>query len=98
MSFRQQLSRFWKGIFQRAATLKVDHYFLEAAMARLQEGARESKLGKLWRLLRSHGFGLRESEAASELGWNRRITNNYLRELQRLNRAYKDGCTWQAED
>ena len=67
-------------------------------MARLHNGEKARKLGRLRQLLRSHGFGLYEGEAAGELGWERRTTNNYLRELMRRELAYKEGHTWHADD
>jgi predicted transcriptional regulator len=67
-------------------------------MARLQEGKKSSKENQVQRLLSCHIFGLRESEMAEELGWERRTVNNYLRELQKQGRAYKEGRDWHAED
>jgi DNA-binding IclR family transcriptional regulator len=45
-------------------------------------------------VLHGHPYGLRESELASELGWQRRTVNNYLRALERRGLAYKEGRDW----
>ncbi len=63
-------------------------------MARLRKGERQAKENRLANLLRGYWFGLRESEIAQELGWERRTVNNYLRSLQRKGRAYKEGGCW----
>ena len=67
-------------------------------MARLRLGERPRKERTVRNLLRQHMFGLRESEIASELGWQRRTVNNYLRTLERQGRAYKEGRDWFADD
>jgi len=41
-------------------------------MARLQKGEREVRENALYRLLKRLRFGVRESEIAQELGWQRR--------------------------
>jgi DNA-binding IclR family transcriptional regulator len=41
---------------------------------------------------------LRESELASELGWQRRTVNNYLRALESQGLAYKEGRDWFTDD
>lgn len=66
-------------------------------MARLFAGEKKSKLASLWRLLRGHN-GLRESEAAEMLRWDRRTTNNYLHDLKSRGNVYKEGRSWHAED
>ena len=67
-------------------------------MARLRRGGKsqneEKVQGGLWR----HVFGIRESELADELGWDRRTLNNYLRGLERQGKAHKDGRTWHADE
>ena len=63
-------------------------------MARLQKGEREDKENVLHRLLRRLRWGLRESEVAEELGWNRRTANNYLRKLERDEKAEREGRSW----
>ena len=65
-------------------------------MARLFVGGKKYKLGTVWRLLRGCN-GLRESEASEILRWERRTTNNYLRELKTKGNAYKEGRNWHAE-
>jgi DNA-binding CsgD family transcriptional regulator len=67
-------------------------------VARLRKGAKARREGQIQRLLRRHRFGLRESEIAEELGWQRRTTNNYLRALKRQQRAYKEGRCWFVDD
>lgn len=63
-------------------------------MARLQKGEREDRENTLYRLLRRLRFGVRESEVAQELGWQRRTANNYLRKLKREEKAERDGRSW----
>ena len=67
-------------------------------MARLQEGEKSRREGQVQHLLRQYEFGLRESEIAWELGWHRRTVNNYLRELEQQEHAYKEGRCWFADD
>ena len=63
-------------------------------MARLQKGEREDKGNMLHRLLRRLRFGVRESEIAEELGWQRRTVNNYLRQLKKEEKAEREGRSW----
>ena len=67
-------------------------------MARLQDGERSRKENQVEKTLWQHLFGIRESELADELGWERRTLNNYLRTLQEQGRAYKDGRSWFVEE
>lgn len=67
-------------------------------MARLFAGEKKCKLGDVLRLLRRHNWGLRESEVAEILQWNRRTVNNYLRDLQAQKRVYKEGRLWFGEE
>jgi predicted transcriptional regulator len=67
-------------------------------MARLRDGEKLDKENELQHLLDYHLFGLRESEIAEELGWERRTVNNYLRELEKQGRAYKEGRDWYREE
>jgi DNA-binding IclR family transcriptional regulator len=67
-------------------------------MARLSEGERRRKTRLVRTVLDEHPFGLRESEMASELGWQRRTVNNYLRALERKGLVYKEGRDWFADD
>jgi len=66
-------------------------------MARLRRGEKSRKTRQVETRLRQHTFGLHESELANELGWERRTLNNYLRDLDRQGRAYKEGRTWFAD-
>lgn len=63
-------------------------------MARLFRGEKAHNGERILGLLRRCFSGLRESEISQELGWDRRTTNNYLRELQRQQRVHKEGRDW----
>jgi hypothetical protein len=63
----------------------------------LQKGEREDREQTLYRLLRRLRFGVRESEVAQELGWQRRTTNNYLRKLESEQKAEREGRSWFAK-
>ncbi len=63
-------------------------------MARLFSGEKSDKSNQLIRLLQCCFNGLREIEISQELGWDRRTTNNYLRELSRQGRIHKEGRDW----
>jgi predicted transcriptional regulator len=63
-------------------------------MARLHERERRRRTRLVQRTLYGHPYGLRECELASELGWQRRTVNNYLRELRNQGLAHKDGRDW----
>jgi DNA-binding IclR family transcriptional regulator len=63
-------------------------------MARLFPGEKSNKSNQLLRLLQRCFNGLREIDISQELGWDRRTTNNYLRELQNQGRIHKEGRDW----
>jgi hypothetical protein len=63
-------------------------------MARLPEGEKEKRMGKVAHLLKKCSLGLYEQEVAEELGWDRRTANNYLRELDKRAKAHRDGRKW----
>ena len=63
-------------------------------MARLFFGERSDKSKQVLQLLRRCFNGLREIEISQELGWDRRTTNNYLRELKKQGRIHKEGRDW----
>lgn len=63
-------------------------------MARLPEGEKERRQNKLAQLLRRYRLGLTEQEIAAEMGWDRRTTNNYLRELDGDEQAHRNGRKW----
>lgn len=63
-------------------------------MARLPEGEKEQRKGRLTRLLNRCRLGLSEREVSEEMGWDRRTTNNYLRELDNEERAHRNGRKW----
>jgi DNA-binding IclR family transcriptional regulator len=67
-------------------------------MARLPKGERRRKVRMVRTVLVRHPYGLRESEMARELGWQRRTVNNYLRTLQNRGLAYKEGRDWFVDD
>ena len=66
-------------------------------MARLQKGERKDKESILHRLLKRLRWGVRESEIAEELGWQRRTVNNYLRQLKKDEKADREGRSWFAK-
>ena len=63
-------------------------------MARLPKGEKKQRLGRVSRLLTRCRLGLYEQEVAEELGWDRRTANNYLRELDKQEKAHRDGRKW----
>ena len=67
-------------------------------MARLFSGEKSDKSNQVLRLLRRCFNGLREIDIAQELGWDRRTTNNYLRELRKEGRIHKEGRDWHLGD
>jgi predicted transcriptional regulator len=66
-------------------------------MARITEWEKSQKITEVQRVLIEHPFGLRESELTSELGWERRTVNNYLRALEDEGLVYKEGWEWYAD-
>jgi predicted DNA-binding transcriptional regulator len=72
--------------------------FRRCKVARLFKGEKAHKETRIQRLLHQHDFGLRESEIAQELGWERRTVNNYLRDLKRRGRVYKEGRCWLVDE
>jgi len=88
----------WNKTCQPWGTLEAEHCFRRCPMARLFAGERKLKIDDVFRLLRRHEFGLREVEVAEMLGWERRTANNYLRDLKKLGRVYKEGRLWYAEE
>ncbi len=66
-------------------------------MARLPKGEKERRGNLILRLLRAC-FGLRESEIAKRVDWDRRTVNNYLHELDERGDAYKEGRSWFADE
>jgi hypothetical protein len=85
----------WKNNFQVIVILKVIKLLPGGTtMARLPQGERKEKESMLYRLLRRLHWGIRESEIAEELGWQRRTVNNYLRELKQHDKAEKSGWVW----
>ncbi len=67
-------------------------------MARLFWGEKGCKRSDLLELLERFEYGLRESEVAEILGWDRRTVNNYLRELAAETRVYREGRLWFADE
>lgn len=66
-------------------------------MARLPRGEKQKRLSKVKRLLQRCRLGLSEQEVAEEMGWDRRTTNNYLRQLDQEEKAHRDGRKWYPE-
>jgi predicted transcriptional regulator len=67
-------------------------------MARLFWGEKDCKRSDLLKLLERFEYGLKESEVADILRWDRRTVNNYLRELEAEMRVYKEGRLWFADE
>lgn len=67
-------------------------------MARLFSGEKDDNATRVLHLLRKCYSGLREIEIARELGWDRRTTNNYLRELRKQGHVHKEGRDWHLGD
>ena len=67
-------------------------------MARLFAGEKDCKADDVLQLLQAHDFGLRESEVAEILRWDRRTVNNYLRELEAQEQIHKEGRLWIADE
>jgi hypothetical protein len=98
MNIRRRNFQIWKNNFQAIFILKVTRSLSGGiSMARLQKGEREDREKLLHRLLRRLRFGVRESEVAEELGWQRRTANNYLRKLKDEDKAEREGRSWFAK-
>jgi len=67
-------------------------------MGLLMKNEKQRKRNQILILLHICILGLRESEIAEELGWERRTANNYLRDLKKQGQVYKDGRVWQVEE
>ncbi len=67
-------------------------------MARLFAGEKDCRSDDVLRALQSHDLGLRESELAELLAWDRRTVNNYLRDLQAQEQVHKEGRLWFADE
>lgn len=63
-------------------------------MPKIPEETRLGRLERIVTLLRRYPDGLTEQEIASELNFDRRAVNNYLRELELRGEIYKDGRCW----
>jgi predicted transcriptional regulator len=63
-------------------------------MARLPKAEHEDRENLVLRLLKRFSWGIREVDIASELGWERRTANNYLRKLREENKARREGRSW----
>jgi hypothetical protein len=70
---------------------------MEVNMARLRTGEKDQVTNSIFRLVRKHYNGLSEQEVANLAQMDRRRANNYLNELKKKNKIYKDGNTWYAE-
>lgn len=67
-------------------------------MARLRVGEKESNSNRIQNLLRRFDGGLTEQEISEMMRMDRRRLNNYLRDLQEKEKAYRDRRLWFAED
>ncbi len=67
-------------------------------MARLFCGEKKCKREDVRQVLERFAQGLKESEVAEILGWDRRTVNNYLRELEAENQVDKEGRFWYADE
>ena len=66
-------------------------------MARLRSGEKEQIKGQVHNLIRRHDTsGLWESDIADLAHLERRRLNNYLNELKKEGKVYKDGRSWHA--
>ena len=63
-------------------------------MPRIDENTRLQRLERLLILIQRHDRGLTEAEIAEELQFERRSTNNYLRDLENEGKVFKDGLYW----
>jgi predicted DNA-binding transcriptional regulator YafY len=63
-------------------------------MTRISEQTRQQRKDRILALLRQYPDGLSEREIAERLNFERRTTNNYLRELEIEARIEKDGQAW----
>jgi len=63
-------------------------------MPRMSESRLQDRLERIILLLRRNRDGLTEQEIAERLNYERRTTNNYLRELEMQGWLYKDGQYW----
>ncbi len=66
-------------------------------MPRISEASKQRNKEQLLMLIRRHR-GLREVEMAEIQSIGRRTVNNYLNELEREGKVYKDGLNWHATD
>lgn len=67
-------------------------------MARLRVGEKDTNSNNVHNLLRNHDNGLTEQEISEMIGMDRRCLNNYLRELQEQEKAYREKRLWFSED
>lgn len=63
-------------------------------MAKIAQSTRTARQDRILLLLERSSDGLREQEIADDLRLDRRVTNNYLRELEAQGRVYKEGFNW----
>lgn len=63
-------------------------------MPKTSESSLQSRLDRVDRLLQQHLDGLSEAEIAQRLGFERRTTHNYLRELEAQGKTEKEGKLW----
>ncbi|MCB9132668.1 MAG: winged helix-turn-helix transcriptional regulator [Anaerolineales bacterium] len=66
-------------------------------MARLRIGEKDQNQHSIHNLLHRHDNGLTEQEIAEMTGMDRRRLNNYLRDLQDQQKAYREKRLWFGE-
>ena len=94
-------SNSWKNTFQLTGTIKVTgsvtFTLMEVIMARLRSGEKDQNEKAIQNLLRYYDNGLAEQEIAEMTGMDRRCLNNYLRDLEDKQKAYREKRLWFAE-
>jgi predicted transcriptional regulator len=70
---------------------------MEVPMARLRQGEKDRNERSIHNLLQRCQNGLTEQEISEMTGMDRRRLNNYLRELQDDQKAYRDKRLWFAD-
>ncbi len=63
-------------------------------MVKIAQSTKTARLERILLLLERSSDGLREQEIADDLRLERRVTNNYLRELEAQGHIYKEGINW----
>jgi len=84
-------------IIENEAFFQQQHFLWRQQMARLRSGEKDQIKGSVHNLIRRHDdTGLWESDIARLTQLDRRRLNNYLNELKKEGKVYKDGQAWHA--